>query len=50
VVEAAGVPYVLALASLLALGGAAVMIGVPPHRPEPHAEEVAAGEPTIVPG
>jgi MFS family permease len=50
VIEAAGVPYVLAVASLLALGGAAVMIGVPPHRPEPHAEEVAAGEPTIVPG
>jgi MFS family permease len=50
VVEAAGVPYVLGLASLLTLVAAVMMIGVPPHRPEPQTEEVATGEPARVAG
>lgn len=50
VIEAAGVPYVLGMAALLTFVAAMVMIGVPPHVPEPQAEEVTTAEPAVVAG
>ena len=47
VVELAGVPWVLAIAAVLVLVGAAVLVGVPPHVPEPAKDDVTAGEPVI---
>lgn len=47
VVELAGVPWVLGMAAFFVLAGSAVLVGVPPHVPEPQTKDVTAGEPVI---
>lgn len=42
VVEAFGVPYALGAAALMSMAAAGLLFGVPPHLPEPRADEVPA--------
>jgi MFS family permease len=50
IVEAFGVPYVFVAAALLTLVAAGVLLGVPPHRPEEHADEEHVVPPVIEAG